>query len=1084
MDKPQDDPARTTPLQNDPDATAAERDPSLVETSLRDASTRQDSLAATHELPAAETFSFHEAATPALRPKAEGRGAAATMPPRLGRFELRARLGAGSFGEVFRAFDEKLQREVALKVARPQRMLSPEDFDDFFREARAAAQCKHPHIVPVYEVGREGQTAYIVAELIEGQSFDRVLKERKFTPREAVALILDLADALHAAHQQGVFHRDIKPANTMLDQQGRIALMDFGLARRSEGEVLRTQQGDILGTPAYMSPEQARGDSHRVDARSDLYSLGVMLYEMLTGQRPFQGTDVLSVLKQVVNDEPLRPRSLNRGLSPDLEAIVLKALAKRPEDRYPTVQHFREDLQRWQAGRPVEARRIGPLGRGLKWARRNPLPTSVAAFFCVALSAGLIYRETRSAYLDLRIQPVVKDLQVRLDEQPVTVDAEGRALVAHGPGQATLRIIAPDHEPIARDLVLARGSENTLVTQLNLVPEFGYLRIHSQPDGAQLRVLDTQGTEVARGATPFHSPRLRKGAYRVDLSKEMFRSRLVSVQVASNDRLVVVPEVRLEADSTQSAGLDFLRKGQEALAKLVTLRVRERVLPEAIETLQAQSGLAITLDLNALRNEGISPQVKVSCEAENQPLSGVFALMLQPMQLTAIPAEDGHGGLQLVVTTPSAARQRTFAVIYPVSDLINANSTPADSEQLLRALTNAVQPATWDVVGGYGNAQVDRPRQTLSVRQTWSVHRDVQDYLKQAKQLQRTVINRPPGPTPGTVVAPQGTVVAPPGQSPERMRALTRLRALKCEIIQTGPYIYTATIRAAEGTEEVLQELRHFPELSTLLMIGVPITNAELGALRALKSLSWLGLQQTQLEAGALAELREIARLTALDLTGTAVPEDEWDALRSLPQLKALTLNQTSLTRPALSKLVSFPHLASLQLESCPLAPADFVLLGSCTKLTTLNLARTPLADAGLVGLPNLANLSFLDLSATKITPDGLLNLARCRSLQSLRLSDLSVSADGLAALARLPKLKYLYLDRCQLDRAGLQALGACPSLELLSLRAGNVDDALVVELQPPAPLRDLDVSLSHVTRTGIFRLQQQRPGLRVRTSN
>ncbi len=279
-----------------------------------------------------------------------------------GRYRIEARIGAGGMAEVFRGFDPVLNRTVAIKVLNPQFARDAGFVARFRREAQAAARLSHDSIVGVYDTGADGDTQYIVMEFIEGRTLAEFLASgRRPSIPQSIELAKRIATSLSVAHAQGIVHRDIKPANVMITREGRVKVMDFGIARMQTVETA-PQTSSVLGTPTYLSPEQAQGQ--QVDARSDLYSLGVVLYELLTGRPPFTGDSPVAIAYKQVNEIPVPPSQLNPDVTPSLDAVVMKALSKNPANRYQTAEEFSADLDRVTAGENVEATPLLAAGGG------------------------------------------------------------------------------------------------------------------------------------------------------------------------------------------------------------------------------------------------------------------------------------------------------------------------------------------------------------------------------------------------------------------------------------------------------------------------------------------------------------------------------------------------------------------------------------------------------------------------------------------------------------------------------------------------------------------------------------------------
>src|SRR5436190_10099064 len=338
---------------------------------------------------------------------------------RLGRYELLEEIAHGGMGVVYRARDPTLNRVVALKLMLAGHFAGEQELKRFRVEAEVAARLHHPNIVPIYEFGALEGRPFLSMRFMDGGNLADQLAGKLMDPRRIAQLMSTLARAIHYAHQHSVLHRDLKPANVLLDAAGEPHVTDFGLAKCLDSTDGLTLSGAMLGSPNYMSPEQAAGDPKRLTTAADIYSLGAIMYELLTGRPPFRADTPLETMRKVLEEAPVAPHLLDKSVDRDLETICLKCMEKEPVRRYGSAEALAEDLERWLRHEPIQARPIGTLGRLSKWTRRNPRMAFLALICSLAILAFLVGQTIMGLRLkraNTKVQAAVVNLSHSLSE--------------------------------------------------------------------------------------------------------------------------------------------------------------------------------------------------------------------------------------------------------------------------------------------------------------------------------------------------------------------------------------------------------------------------------------------------------------------------------------------------------------------------------------------------------------------------------------------------------------------------------------------------------------------------------------------
>ena len=470
-----------------------------------------------------------------------------------GQYEVLGEIARGAMSVVYRVRQRGLDRVVALKVLQGGASASPEQLQRFMQEAHAAARIQHPNIVPIHDFGVHNGMHYFTMDYIAGESLAERLAKGPIPVREALEIVRQAADALQYAHEHNVVHRDIKPGNILLDKTGRVKVTDFGVAKEMDHtEMHLTATGQMIGTPQYMSPEQASGRSAHVDQRSDIFSLGVTLYEMLTGRPAFLAESMMQMLHKVCHDDPPPPYQINSRVHRDAATICLKAIEKEPERRYQTARAMALDIEHFLAGEPIEAKTAGPWRRRVRKLRRF-VPLIVGNLLLAGLAVAGIryYLQSRPCQVELDIAH--REFDVTLDGEALPADQFGTTLTIPA-GKHHVRVAAePEFDPQEFDFVVKPAESQTF--RVDLERRKGRLIVTADPPDAGITILGADDYRL-----PLRGPRVEQelptGQYTVLVARDNYLAHDFDVTIeprATNSCRVTLPSVGVWAAPTAAS---------------------------------------------------------------------------------------------------------------------------------------------------------------------------------------------------------------------------------------------------------------------------------------------------------------------------------------------------------------------------------------------------------------------------------------------------------------------------------------------------------------------------------------------------
>ncbi len=996
--------------------------------------------AAAKLVPDTATAAFADARSIPFEPTAEY-----VAPPKpgekLGRFLVARVLGKGGMGVVYAAADEQLDRQIALKVMAPQLAANPVAKERFLREARTAARVEHDNIVPILEVGEDRGIPFMAMPLLRGRSLDERLGEGTPGLDEALAIARGTLDGLAAAHDRGLIHRDIKPSNLWLEANDdgsfrRVRLLDFGLARLETDADRVTASGTILGTPAFMAPEQARGEA--VDARADLFSLGCVLYRLVTGQNAFKGNDTYSLLTSLAMDRPKAPIEWNADLPRPLSDLIVNLLEKDAKDRPPSARAVRERLT--ALAEPAPARR-----------RSRALPIAAIALSLIGL-VGILFGGTIVRIATNKGELVV---EVNDDNVEIVVKQNGAVVVDKTKDRrfvltatdGEIEFLDPETGATAQTKTfrLSRGGVDRVTARMGEgkppVAKHGGLEPKSaEPSRRSVveRVLAAGGTAVVQAGNRrlqvAEVKQIPNGEFE-PVIVDLFARRTVTPElVADLATLPKLEQLKLARSTSTNVGYDRF----DRLANLQLLDVAQTRFDDA--ALQPIGKLA-DLRILHLSDSAVTATGLRSLEGLTKLQNlGMVNVRSGDEGMESIAKLRSLRDLNLEGTGITDVGLEQLTVLNNLVDLAvrnNSKLSPQAVQKFAAALPACRIHWSGGVIEPKGASDADRKAAEFAIKVGGKVRVNGETIdIASAKDLPTKAF--------------QLTGVD--------LSYLANLKDGDFAVFADCRHLRELDLRATKPSPAWFAHFRNCSNLEVLNLDYTGIGDAGLENFKNCKKLKVLKLATTKVTATGLAHFAECADLTDLALEGAAIDDAAIARFQDCRKLRNLFLSHAAITDAGLAKFAACFDLESLNLNHVQGVGDDGFRALPSAKMMVAYLGGTRITDASLDKFEGNRVLQTLHLAGTKVTNAGLAKLKKCPALEVLNLGGLPITDDGFAPLAGL-NFSALQLSHTKIRDAGLAHLKASTRLRNLELANTAVSDRGVSSLRDFKEMKALELS-------------------------